>query len=284
MRYAVGKGCFIAVAGGNEFEDTVPPYGTNPTSVLAEIASRIPGAVSVAAVDRAQGARLLLEHRQLHRARGAGRIRARLRQQRLRAAADLRLHLHRHVPAAAGAVRRAAVRRVRLHRLHRHVDGGAARRRRRRDADAAGRHRSRRRSKTRWRRPRSTSARPAATTRSASDWWMRARRCADWGWRSEDASSCLLVGLALAAPAAAQDRAARCRIRPFVDGDGEAVVRRDRHVRRDVRQDLRAVLRRRRAGRGARPLLRRSRRLAVSGRPASAPSSAAARPSSSASR
>jgi serine protease len=52
MRYAVGKGCFITVAGGNEFEDTVPPFGTNPTSVLAEIASRIPGVVSVAAVDR----------------------------------------------------------------------------------------------------------------------------------------------------------------------------------------------------------------------------------------
>ena len=54
MRYAVGKGCFITVAAGNEFEDTVPPYGTNPTSVLAEIASRIPGAVSVAAVDRSK--------------------------------------------------------------------------------------------------------------------------------------------------------------------------------------------------------------------------------------
>jgi serine protease len=54
MRYAVGKGCFITVAGGNEFEDTVAPFGTNPTSVLAEIASRIPGVVSVAAVDRAR--------------------------------------------------------------------------------------------------------------------------------------------------------------------------------------------------------------------------------------
>src|SRR4051812_21647214 len=54
MRYAVGKGCFITVAGGNEFEDTVPPFGKNPTSVLAEIASRIPGAVSVAAVDRSR--------------------------------------------------------------------------------------------------------------------------------------------------------------------------------------------------------------------------------------
>jgi serine protease len=54
MRYAVGKGCFIVVSAGNEFEDTVPPYGTNPTSVFAEIASRIPGVVSVAAVDRAK--------------------------------------------------------------------------------------------------------------------------------------------------------------------------------------------------------------------------------------
>ena len=55
MRYAVGKGCFIVVAGGNEFEDTVAPYGKNPTSVIAEIASRIPGVVSVAAVDRSKG-------------------------------------------------------------------------------------------------------------------------------------------------------------------------------------------------------------------------------------
>jgi len=54
MRYAVSKGSFIVVAGGNEFEDNVPPFGVNPTSVLAEIASRIPGVVSVAAVDRAK--------------------------------------------------------------------------------------------------------------------------------------------------------------------------------------------------------------------------------------
>jgi serine protease len=54
LRYAVGKGCFVTVAGGNEFEDTIPPFGVNPTSVLAEIASRIPGVVSVAAVDRAK--------------------------------------------------------------------------------------------------------------------------------------------------------------------------------------------------------------------------------------
>jgi serine protease len=51
MRYAVGKGVFIAIAGGNEFEDVVPPFGSNPTSVLAEIANRIDGVVAVAAVD-----------------------------------------------------------------------------------------------------------------------------------------------------------------------------------------------------------------------------------------
>jgi len=46
IRYAVGKGVFVAIAGGNDFENG------NPTEVLAEIASRVPGAVSVAAVDR----------------------------------------------------------------------------------------------------------------------------------------------------------------------------------------------------------------------------------------
>jgi serine protease len=54
VKYAVAHGCFVVIAGGNEFEDTIPPYGVNPTSVLAEIASRIPGAVSVGAVDRAR--------------------------------------------------------------------------------------------------------------------------------------------------------------------------------------------------------------------------------------
>jgi serine protease len=45
MRYAVGKGSFLALAGGNDFTDG------NPVEVYAEIASRLPGAVSVAAVD-----------------------------------------------------------------------------------------------------------------------------------------------------------------------------------------------------------------------------------------
>src|SRR5262249_23388078 len=46
-----GKGVFVAVAGGNEFEDVDPDFGPNATSVVAEIASRIKGVVSVAAVD-----------------------------------------------------------------------------------------------------------------------------------------------------------------------------------------------------------------------------------------
>jgi len=45
MKYAVGKGVFIAVAAGNSFEEG------NPKEVVADIASRVQGAVSVAAVD-----------------------------------------------------------------------------------------------------------------------------------------------------------------------------------------------------------------------------------------
>ena len=46
IRYSVGKGAFVVIAGGNEFEDG------NPTEVIAEIGNRIEGAVSVAALDR----------------------------------------------------------------------------------------------------------------------------------------------------------------------------------------------------------------------------------------
>jgi len=46
IRYAVGKGVFIVIAAGNGFEDG------NPREIIAEIASRVPGAVSVASVDR----------------------------------------------------------------------------------------------------------------------------------------------------------------------------------------------------------------------------------------
>jgi serine protease len=48
INYAVGRGVFIAIAAGNDFEDG------NPLEVIAEIASRVEGAVSVAAVDRAK--------------------------------------------------------------------------------------------------------------------------------------------------------------------------------------------------------------------------------------
>lgn len=44
IKYAVGKGAFVAIAAGNGFEDG------NPTEIIAEIASRVQGAVSVAAV------------------------------------------------------------------------------------------------------------------------------------------------------------------------------------------------------------------------------------------
>jgi serine protease len=49
IRYAVGRGAFVAIAAGNEYMDG------NPVSVLAEICSRINGAMSVAAIDRNRG-------------------------------------------------------------------------------------------------------------------------------------------------------------------------------------------------------------------------------------
>jgi serine protease len=48
IKYAISKGCFVAVAGGNDFEDG------NPIQVIPEIAARVNGAMSVAAVDRLQ--------------------------------------------------------------------------------------------------------------------------------------------------------------------------------------------------------------------------------------
>jgi serine protease len=49
IRYAVGRGCLVVIAGGNEFEEG------NPLEVIAEIASRVQGAISVAATDRQGG-------------------------------------------------------------------------------------------------------------------------------------------------------------------------------------------------------------------------------------
>ncbi len=48
LRYAVSKGAFVAVAGGNDFET-----GNTP-DVIADIAARVNGVVSVGAVDRAK--------------------------------------------------------------------------------------------------------------------------------------------------------------------------------------------------------------------------------------
>jgi serine protease len=48
IAYAVNKGAFVAIAGGNSYEEG------NPVEVIAEIAERITGAVSVAAVNRAR--------------------------------------------------------------------------------------------------------------------------------------------------------------------------------------------------------------------------------------
>jgi serine protease len=46
IKYAVGKGVFIAIAAGNDFE------AGNPMQVISEIGSRVKGAVTVAAVDQ----------------------------------------------------------------------------------------------------------------------------------------------------------------------------------------------------------------------------------------
>ena len=137
MRYAVGKGCFITVAAGNEFEDTVPPFGKNPTSVLAEIASRINGVVSVASIDKDKGHAFYSStgsYIELSAPGGSSRTFPALGvvQQTFDS------QFHRHVSAGAGAVPRAAVRHHGLRAVSGHVDGRAACRRRRGDADAAG--------------------------------------------------------------------------------------------------------------------------------------------------
>jgi serine protease len=46
IKYAVGKGAFVAIAAGNDYENG------NPTEVIADIASRVQGAVAVGAVDQ----------------------------------------------------------------------------------------------------------------------------------------------------------------------------------------------------------------------------------------
>ena len=67
MRYAVGKGVFIAVAGGNDYEDG------NPIERLAEQAGPIEGAMVVSAVGSLAEPRVLLGRQVLRRDRRARR-------------------------------------------------------------------------------------------------------------------------------------------------------------------------------------------------------------------
>src|SRR5262249_13197984 len=107
------------------------------------------------------------------------------------------------------------VRRARQHRIHRHLDGGAARGRCRRDADTAGHYRSgRHRSGDRADGHRYRRARPRRSIR------VRAHRCAGrpaWtGAGAMKTALALLLGLARAVPAAAEDDS--LSIRPFALG------------------------------------------------------------------
>ncbi len=121
IRYAVGKGAFVAIAAGNSFEDG------NPMQVLAEIASRVDGAVSVAAVDPQKKHAFYSSSGIVRRAGRAGRIEPGLRRGRRRLAADLRPEFFGHVSAAAGPLRRPALRCLRLRALSRDVAGDTAR-------------------------------------------------------------------------------------------------------------------------------------------------------------
>ena len=136
LRYAVGRGAFVAVSAGNSFEDG------NPVEPLAEIAARIDGVMSVGAVGRDSRPRLLLELAHVGRDRRAGRRLPRRRRSRRRPPADLRPDRvgGRSAVEPGGALPRAALRRLRLRGLPGHVDGGAARRRPGRAAHPAGHH------------------------------------------------------------------------------------------------------------------------------------------------
>jgi hypothetical protein len=136
IRYAVGRGAFVAISAGNEYQEG------NPVSWLAEICPRINGAMSVAAIDRNRGhasystagpyVEIGAWRRSSDRRLCAGR--------RPDRAADVRFHVHGHLSATALAIWTAPIRRLRLPGIWWNVDGDGARRRRRSDPDAARHH------------------------------------------------------------------------------------------------------------------------------------------------
>ena len=94
LRYAVSKGCFVAISAGNDFADG------NPTEVIAEIASRVPGAVSVAAVDPAKGHASYSSSGSWIELAAPGGEFGGLRQRRGHSPADARSRSGRHVRSA----------------------------------------------------------------------------------------------------------------------------------------------------------------------------------------
>ncbi len=133
IRYAVGRGAFVAIAAGNEYR------GRQSVRFCAEICSRGQRR-GVGGRDRSQqGARLVFDggpYVEIAAPGGDGSAGVSTRS----SSADLRLQFHGHLSAAAVAVPGAAVRCPRRTSATRDVHGDAACRRRGGDPDAAGHH------------------------------------------------------------------------------------------------------------------------------------------------
>ena len=121
MRYAVSRGAFVVVSGGNSFNDG------NAVEVISQIASRVSGAVSVAAVGRDLERASYSTHRRLHRTGGSRRQLLAGWHAGRRSAADARQRLRPDVRTGPLTLSRAAIRRVWRVLLPRHVHVGAAR-------------------------------------------------------------------------------------------------------------------------------------------------------------
>ena len=224
------------------------------------------GAVSVAAVDRAKSARLLLDHRQLRRARGAGRIGPRLRQRR---AASASRRSTSTSPTRSCCRRRSSARRgstcfgyigyIGTSMATPHVAGVAAMLMQQGITDPAAIEEALEKFADR-----SRHAGPRRHVR------LRPGRCARGAARTgagQVKTRTLAAAVRCLATLAAARRARR--IPPAVVASARsswataAGVHRQRDLRRGLREDARAVLRRRRAGRRARSVRRRGRRLAL---------------------